>query len=63
MPCAAWLCRDALQASKQYGNSPVVTEILPAGVYWPAEEYHQQYLQKGGQSAKKRANERIRCYG
>lgn len=25
---------------------PIVTEITPAGKYWPAEDYHQDYLQK-----------------
>lgn len=25
---------------------PLVTEITPAGKFWPAEEYHQDYLQK-----------------
>jgi peptide-methionine (S)-S-oxide reductase len=26
----------------------IVTEITPAAVFWPAEEYHQQYLAKRG---------------
>ena len=46
----------------------VVTELLPAEVYWPAEEYHQQYLAKGGragnpQSPAKGCTDTIRCYG
>lgn len=41
----------------------VHTEVLPAQKFWRAEEYHQQYLQKGGQDAKKLAAETIRCYG
>lgn len=27
---------------------PIVTEIVPAGTFWRAEEYHQQYLAKRG---------------
>ena len=41
----------------------VQTEVQPAERFWAAEDYHQQYLQKGGQSAKKRAEETIHCYG
>lgn len=41
----------------------VHTEVLPAEEFWDAEGYHQQYLQKGGQTAEKRAREAIRCYG
>lgn len=26
----------------------IVTEIAPAGIFWPAEEYHQKYLKKRG---------------
>lgn len=39
------------------------TEILPAKVFYDAEDYHQQYLLKGGQSARKGDTETIRCYG
>lgn len=30
-------------------SSPIVTLIEPATQFWPAEEYHQQYLKKRGQ--------------
>ena len=44
-------------------TAPLATELLPATKFWLAEDYHQQYLEKGGQSAKKTAEEKIRCYG
>jgi len=52
---------DALGEHKTLG--PVQTEIAEATTFHRAEDYHQQYLQKGGQSAKKDAEETIRCYG
>jgi peptide-methionine (S)-S-oxide reductase len=30
--------------------SPIATEIVPAPTFWPAEEYHQQYLVKNGRA-------------
>jgi Peptide methionine sulfoxide reductase len=47
---------------KAYGED-CVTECLPAAKFYVAEEYHQQYLLKGGQSARKGEDSTIRCYG
>jgi len=39
--------RDALQKSGEL-TAPIVTEIVPAATFTRAEEYHQQYVEKGG---------------
>jgi peptide-methionine (S)-S-oxide reductase len=37
-------------------------ELLPAKTFYTAEDSHQKYLMKGGQCARKGANEPIMCY-
>ena len=42
---AAEASRKALESSKPF-RGPIVTEIVEAGPFWPAEEYHQGYSRK-----------------
>ena len=46
---AAIMSKEKLQSSGRY-PSPIVTEITPAEAFYPAEDYHQRYLEKRGLS-------------
>ena len=39
--------KEKLGKSGRY-SKPIVTQIVPAATFYPAEDYHQQYLEKRG---------------
>ena len=57
------IARARFEKEQQNYKRPMATELKAATPFWPAEKYHQQYLEKGGQDASKEATETIRCYG
>jgi peptide-methionine (S)-S-oxide reductase len=42
--------RKQLLSTKQRWSGPIVTQIVPAGVFYPAEDYHQDYFRKNPES-------------
>jgi len=44
---AARASKDQLEKSGRYSRK-IVTQIVPATTFYPAEDYHQQYLEKRG---------------
>ena len=47
---AAEASKKELAASGKF-HREIATEIVPAGTFWKAEDYHQQYLEKRGMSS------------
>jgi peptide-methionine (S)-S-oxide reductase len=39
--------KESLEKAQVY-SKPIVTQIIPAVIFFPAEDYHQQYLEKRG---------------
>lgn len=46
---AAVRSRDRLAASGKFGDRSIITDILHAPAFWPAEECHQWFYEKCGQ--------------
>jgi peptide-methionine (S)-S-oxide reductase len=42
------IARESMAAAQARFPRPIVTEITSAPTFWPAEDYHQQYLEKRG---------------
>lgn len=40
------IIQEALRIVQARHEKPLVTEIAPLGIFYPAEDYHQQYMQK-----------------
>ena len=43
--------QGSLERAQSDRRRKIVTEIVPAGEFWMAEDYHQQYLEKRGQAS------------
>jgi len=47
---AAQASKESLEKARRY-SKPIVTQIVPAVTFFPAEDYHQQYLEKRGMAS------------
>lgn len=64
----AQLNKEIQEGKRRWAGKEVVAEVEAIKDYYIAENYHQQYLSKGGrfgcgQSAAKGCSDKIRCYG
>ena len=49
-PEQAEIAAESKAGAQARFKRPIVTEIVPASTFWPAEERHQQYLVKHGRA-------------
>jgi peptide-methionine (S)-S-oxide reductase len=49
-PEQAEVAAESKARAQREFSRPIATEVVPATTFWPAEEYHQQYLVKNGRA-------------
>ncbi len=49
-PEQARVAAESKARAQERFSKPIATQIVPADMFWPAEEYHQQYLVKNGRA-------------
>ena len=49
-PEQARVASESKERAQERLSKPIATQIVPADTFWPAEEYHQQYLVKNGRA-------------
>jgi peptide-methionine (S)-S-oxide reductase len=49
-PEQARVAAESKARAQERLSKPIATQIVPAEPFWPAEEYHQQYLVKNGRA-------------
>ena len=62
------VAEEKLEEYSKHNGKKAVTEVVEATTFYIGEDYHQQYLSKGGrfgrkQSAEKGCTDKVRCYG
>jgi len=57
------MAEDFIKEVQPNFKSKIVVEVVKASKFWPAEDYHQRYLEKGAQKANKGCLDPIKCYG
>jgi peptide-methionine (S)-S-oxide reductase len=49
-PEQARVAAESKERAQERFSKPIATQIVAADTFWPAEEYHQQYLVKNGRA-------------
>ena len=57
------VAKESMAKVQEKLGKKLATELSPLTTFYVAEEYHQKYLEKGGQCSLKGNKDKIRCYG